>query len=96
MNAIPFWRSVVVLALAGITVAACFLGAPAVGVSESGVNMHLPEKVAGYTGKDVPVSESERAILPSDTEFAKKMSAAKAKLLRVCKIESPLPPPRFL
>jgi len=32
----------------------------------------------------------------SDTEFASKVSAAKAKLLRACKIESPLPPPRFL
>jgi transposase InsO family protein len=32
----------------------------------------------------------------SDTEFARKMSAAKAKLLRACKIESPLPPPCFL
>ena len=28
----------------------------------------------------------------SDTEFAKKMGAAKAKLLRACKIESPYPP----
>jgi hypothetical protein len=32
----------------------------------------------------------------SDTEFARKMGAAKGKLLRACKIESPLPPPRFL
>jgi transposase InsO family protein len=32
----------------------------------------------------------------SDTEFARKMGAAKARLLRACKIESPLPPPRFL
>jgi transposase InsO family protein len=32
----------------------------------------------------------------SDTEFARKMSAAKARLLRACKIESPLPPTRFL
>jgi len=32
----------------------------------------------------------------SDTEFARKMGAAKAKLLRACKIESPLPPPRFV
>jgi predicted DNA-binding transcriptional regulator AlpA len=32
----------------------------------------------------------------SDTEFARKMSAAKTKLLRASKIESPLPPPRFL
>ena len=28
----------------------------------------------------------------SDTECAKKMSAAKAKLLRRCKMESPVPP----
>ena len=32
----------------------------------------------------------------SDTEFARKMSAAKTRLLRMAKIESPLPPPRFL
>ena len=32
----------------------------------------------------------------SDTAFARKMSAAKTKLLRACKTESPLPPPRFL
>ena len=32
----------------------------------------------------------------SDTEFAGKMSAAKTKLLHAAKIESPLPPPRFL
>ena len=32
----------------------------------------------------------------SDTEFARKMSAAKTKLLRACKIELPLPPPQFL
>jgi hypothetical protein len=28
----------------------------------------------------------------SDTEFARKMGAAKAKMLRACKIESPCPP----
>jgi len=32
----------------------------------------------------------------SDTEFARKMSAVKARLLCACKIESPFPPPRFL
>ena len=37
-----------------------------------------------------------RAETMSDTSFARKMGAAKARLLRVCKIESPLPPPRFL
>jgi len=33
--------------------------------------MHLPEKVGGYTGREMEVSESERTILPADTEFAK-------------------------
>jgi hypothetical protein len=32
----------------------------------------------------------------NDTECAKKMSTAKVKLLRACKSESPIPPPRFL
>jgi EpsI family protein len=72
-SGIPFWRTAVVLALVGLAAAACFWGSPTVGLSESGVNMHLPEKVGGYTGKELPVSESEIAILPSDTEFAKKL-----------------------
>ncbi len=38
---------------------------------ESGVNMKLPERVGAFTGKEASVSESERVILPSDTEFAK-------------------------
>ena len=70
-RSVPLWRSAVVLALAGLTVAACFWGTPATGVSEAGVNMHLPEKVNGYTGKEMPVSDAERTILPGDTEFAK-------------------------
>lgn len=37
-----------------------------------------------------------RAGTMSDTGCAQKMSVAKARLLRVCKIESPLPPERFL
>ncbi len=37
-----------------------------------------------------------RAGTMSDTGFAGKMGAAKARLRRACKIESPLPPARFL
>lgn len=36
------------------------------------------------------------ALQMSDTECARKMSAAKAELLRRCKIESPQGPPRML
>ncbi len=40
-------------------------------LSESGVNMDLPEHVGSFNGKPQEVSESERVILPKDTEFAK-------------------------
>lgn len=38
---------------------------------ESGVRMDLPEHVGSFTGASQDVSESERVILPADTEFAK-------------------------
>jgi len=38
---------------------------------ESGANMKLPERVGAFTGAEAGVSESERVILPADTEFAK-------------------------
>ena len=54
-------------------------------------------KAAGYLKKGIEFEQLDRfAKTMSDTEFARKMSAAKAKLLCRCKIESPLPPPRFL
>ncbi|MFZ4774606.1 MAG: exosortase-associated EpsI family protein [Terrimicrobiaceae bacterium] len=38
---------------------------------ESGVNLNLPEQVGSFTGKETEVSESEKVILPKDTQFAK-------------------------
>lgn len=56
----------------------------------------LPE-VEGYLKEGIKLEQLDRrAGTMSDTEFARKMSAAKARLLRACKIESPFPPPRFL
>jgi transposase InsO family protein len=56
----------------------------------------LPE-AAGYLKEGITFQQLDRmAAKMSDTEFAHKMSAAKAKLLRAAKIESPLPPARFL
>lgn len=40
---------------------------------EAGVEMDLPERVMGMIGKEQPVSEGEIALLPKDTEFAKKV-----------------------
>ena len=39
------------------------------------------------------LAELEReALAMSDTEYARKMGAAKSRLLRRCKVQSPLPP----
>jgi hypothetical protein len=66
-------RGLVVLALAGATVAACLWQSPDASRSEAGIDMNLPASVNGFTGIDQKVSESELAILPQDTEFAKKL-----------------------
>jgi len=56
----------------------------------------LPES-ANYLKEGIALKQLDRlAGKLSDTEFARKMSAAKTQLLLIAKIESPLPPPRFL
>ncbi len=55
------------------TVAACYFIKPASMVTEAGVVMKWPDQVLGFAGKDEPVNESERKLLPPDTEFAKKI-----------------------
>jgi transposase InsO family protein len=55
----------------------------------------MPE-AAGYLKQSISLRDLEqRAMQMSDTECARKMTTAKAKLLRECKTESPVPPPRF-
>jgi hypothetical protein len=70
--AFPIWRSLVVLALTGITVAACYWAAPATSSSEAGIRLELPDTVMGMQGEEQEVSDSELSILPKDTQFAKK------------------------
>ena len=51
------------------------------------------EKVEEYLKPGVSLAELEReAMALSDTEYARKMGAAKSRLLRRCKVQSPLPP----
>jgi hypothetical protein len=66
-------RGLVVFALAGATVAACLWSSPTASRSQAGIEMNLPASVNGFAGTDQNVSESELAILPRDTEFAKKL-----------------------
>jgi hypothetical protein len=61
---------------------------PAISQTGGGVRKHAPQR-----GLD---RRAQARSAMSDTECAKQMSAAKVKLLRACKSESPIPPPRFL
>ena len=52
------------------------------------------ERVEEYLKPGVSLAELEReALAMSDTEYARKMGAAKSRLLRRCKVHSPVPPP---
>jgi transposase InsO family protein len=52
------------------------------------------ERAEQYLKPGVSLAELEReALAMSDTECARRMNAAKSRLLRQCKMQSPLPPP---
>lgn len=70
---IAWWRSVVLVVLAGLTLWICRGTAPPDIAPEAGVVMDLPTLVGPYWGTTEPVSPSELALLPGDTEFAKKI-----------------------
>jgi hypothetical protein len=72
-RAIPLWRGLVIVLLAAVTVIACLWCTPPATKSEPGVVMELPGSLIGLWGSDQPISESEKVILPADTEFAKKI-----------------------
>lgn len=70
---IPWWRSVAVVLLAALTIWLCRESAPPNIAPEAGVVMDLPTLVGEYWGTSEPVSPSELALLPADTEFEKKI-----------------------
>ena len=52
------------------------------------------ERAEQYLRPGLSLAELEReALAMSDTECARKMNAAKSRLLRQCKVQSPVPPP---
>lgn len=67
------WRNLTVLAIAATTVWLCKQTTPPVSASDAGVIMKLPDQIFRYRGYFQPVSVAETTILPSDTEFARKM-----------------------
>ncbi len=70
---IPWWRAAVVLVLAGATIVLCRESAPPNVAPEAGVVMDLPTLIGEFWGTDEPISPSELALLPKDTEFEKKV-----------------------
>jgi len=70
---IPWWRSVTLAALASLTVWLCRESAPPDIAPEAGIVMNLPTLVGEWWGTEEPVSPSELAMLPGDTQFAKKI-----------------------
>lgn len=70
---VPWWRSATLVVLAGLVIWLCRSSSPPQIAPEVGVIMDLPTLVGEYWGTDEPVSPSELAILPRDTEFAKKI-----------------------
>ena len=66
------WRSFILVLLTGLTLLACRLFHDVDTKTEPGVVMNLPDNIRDYLGFDSDITQSERVILPKDTEFAKK------------------------
>ena len=70
---IPWWRSITIIVLAALTVWICRETTPPNIVPEAGVVMDMPTLIGEYWGTSQPVTPSELALLPGDTEFEKKI-----------------------
>lgn len=70
---IPLWRSAVVAILVGIVVAICLSESDVNSPTKAGVVMELPILVGPYVGEKVEPTVSEKTILPSDTEFERRI-----------------------
>lgn len=68
----PWWRSVVVVVLALAVCGVCWMGPAISKTSEQGVTMELPYTIGRYVSQPMEISEGEKTILPSDTEFARR------------------------
>jgi exosortase len=65
-------RSLTVTGLAVATAFLCLWATPPSGLTVAGVIMDLPQNMGRWRGFDTPISEAEKTILPTDTEFARK------------------------
>ena len=71
-SSFPLFRFALVVLLAVAMLLAFHFSSSVNSVTESGVMMELPSCVDGFYGKDQPLSEGEKFVLPKDTEILKK------------------------
>jgi exosortase len=83
---VPMWRVEVFMGLIAATIALWTFTPPLRLTTEAGVEMTLPSAVtigevptATFTGVPVKVSEVERKLLPTDTEFSRKLYSDSSK-----------------
>lgn len=70
---IAWWRTAAIVVFPALTIWLCRESAPPDIAPEAGVVMGLPTLIGEYWGTSEPVSPSELALLPADTEFEKKI-----------------------
>lgn len=70
---IPWWRSVLPLALGLVVVALCLIQGRPTAASEPGVVMSLPYNVGNFWGKGQEISVAEKLVLPPDTQIERKI-----------------------
>jgi hypothetical protein len=67
------FRSLVACGLALITVATCLWSPDVNSPTQAGVVMQLPQYLGSYFSEEQAISPAEKAILPTDTEFARRV-----------------------
>jgi len=68
----PLTGSAIVAGMSVATALLCYWTTPPTGMTVAGVTMTLPDYVDHWWGYQEPMSEAEKTILPTDTEFERK------------------------
>ncbi len=80
------FRALIPLVLAVATVATCLFSPDVNSPTQSGVVMELPQYMGGYFSEEQEISAAEKAILPPDTEFARRVYTGMSQQQILCSI----------
>lgn len=70
---VPLWRSAVIALAVAATLAICLVGQNPNSPTQAGVRLDLPLSVGDFWGYEQEITESEKTILPGDTQFARRL-----------------------